>query len=109
MLQVAKQSCQIIRKSDNHIMTVSKGDVVDFEGGHLHLQPLSGPTAKKVDFLQAGEAELLESKWTFKEAAKAIADLYKIRLKKSDKKSEVVTQILDARYRGLDVDPNKRV
>jgi len=57
----------------------------------------------EVDFLKAGEEELINTKWSFKEARKAIYDKFGVELKREEgtKKSEIIDQILDARFRSI--------
>jgi len=52
----------------------------------------------ELDFTLASESELLESTWSFNDAAEVVKEVYDIDLKKTDK-PDIVKQILDARYR----------
>ena len=55
----------------------------------------------KVDFITAGEAELLDAKWDFADAKAAVQSKFGVTLKKGPKEA-VVAAIIDARFRNQD-------
>ena len=112
MLQVAKYSCQV-RNAQDRIITLSKGTVIDYPGKHVHLRPVEGATekAEKINFLKASEAELKAAKWKFSEANEAMMVAYGKELTKEEgtKKSDIIAQILDIRYRAVGVSDLNRL
>jgi len=84
-------------------MLVQKGVVQEFEECPAHFIPVE-EIDEAIDFFTAGEAELMERKWSFEEAHEAILAKYQIELKREEgtKKSDVVSQILDARFRSVE-------
>ncbi len=72
-------------------------DVVEFD--EPPFKSLWKPLGEvELDFTLASESELLESTWSFNDAAEVVKEVYDIDLKKTDK-PDIVKQILDARYR----------
>ena len=96
------RGCQIRIGEAGKIHTIVAGTVIEFDECPDNFKSIE-KAEYKVDFLKAGEEELTEAKWTFKEAAVAIMDEYNVKLKKETgtKKSEIIAQILDARYRSF--------
>ena len=108
MLCVCEKRCQA--KLDWGKTTFfKKGQVQEFEKCPSYFRPLEGDDSTLVDFLTAGEEELTLATWKFDDAFKAIKEKYNVDLKREEgtKKSEVIAQILDARFRSIDIDPNK--
>ena len=99
MLQVANKTCQYKRK-DGKVITVEKGEVVDLPKLHIHCRRV-GTESDKVNFAKASESELLASKWKVSDARKFLEDL-NVELRKGSKE-KMVAQILDARYRAVDL------
>ena len=105
---VCTRTCQV--KIGKAIIFVAKDEVMDFEECPAHFQVLDADVP--VDFENDSEQVLMEKKWKFKEAAKAVKELFGVELKKKegDNKSDVIERIVDARYRSLDgFVPNKVV
>lgn len=98
MKQVAIRRCQV--RIDGIIRTVDEGMVVDYAEEHAHLRPVEGetPEAEEVNFLTASGPELLAAKWKFSDAAAIVKETYNVELNKTEK-TDIVAQILDARYR----------
>ena len=93
------------------IRLVRKGDVIELAKPHSHFRALEAtpevPVVAPVDFLKASAAELQAAKWKFKDAAEAVKEAYNVDLFKEDgtKKSEIISQIIDARFRAVDMKP----
>ena len=104
---ICMRTCQVRIGEEGKIHTIVRGEVLEFDKCPAHFTSIEkNPVTQeeyKVDFLKAGEEELMEAKWTFKAASMAILDEYNVKLKKETgtKKSEIVAQILDARYRSI--------
>ena len=106
---ICMRDCQIRIGVEGKIHTIVKGEVIEFDAKEAPKNFKSIEKDEKtqedykVDFLKAGEEELMESKWTFIEASAAVEEAYGVKLKKEKgtKKSEIVAQILDARYRSV--------
>ena len=102
---VAKKNC-LVRLSNGRLRPFDKNAVFDFDECPPQFRPLVGEMADapELNFLTAGEQELMEAKWTFQDAYNAIKVAYGKELKKEEgtKKSEVVAQILDHRFRAFD-------
>ena len=109
MKYVCLKTCQV--RLGNKITKVRKGAVISLEKPHPCFRALEPtpeePTPAPVNFLKASAAELQESKWTFKEAAAIIKEAYDVDLfkEKGTKKSEIISQIIDARFRAVDAKP----
>ena len=97
---------------DKKIHSVSRGQVLNdsqCEGLDKHpcFRAITGP----VDFANASEEELMAAKWTFEEAAEALKRLYSFDLVKNNdeptKKTDLVKEIIDVRYRALGVNTTK--
>lgn len=103
MKQAAKIPCQV-RQPSGKIITLARGEVIDYPEGHPHLRPIEGPMATEVDFLTATKDELQVAKWKFSEANGVMEKAYGKSLFKEEgtKKSEIISQILDIRYRSVD-------
>jgi hypothetical protein len=94
-------TCQA-RRDDGSVTYVKRGEVRTFLKCPEYFTPVD--SIGSVDFTTAGEEELMAASWTFDEAHEAILAAFNIELVKEDgtKKSEVVTQILDAKFRYTD-------
>lgn len=89
-----------------------KGEIHDLPECPTHFSSLEDEdTQREVNFLTDGEEALMELKWKFSDAAEAVKEAYDADLKKHEDttKADIVAQILDARYRALDLDPNTQV
>jgi len=114
MKHLCLRTCQV--DIYGKITFVKRGDVirsseVDLGPRFKNLEEEAAP--HEVDFLTAKEEELINSKWSFSDAKKAIFDKFGVELKREEgtKKSEVIDQILDARFRSVDAgifDPVKK-
>ena len=102
MKQICINACQLAITKDGKrkIKMFNKDQVVEYADEHPCLVPVA---EQVVDFLTAGEAELMATDWSFSEAEAAIEAEYSKKLFREEgtKKSEVVSQILDIRYRAL--------
>ena len=104
MKHLCLQTCQV-RLSDK-ITLVKQGEVVrSSEDLGPRFKNLEAPdnASYEVDFLTAKEEELTNTKWKFEEARLAIYGKYGVELKREEgtKKSEIIAQILDARFRSI--------
>lgn len=106
MLQICINKCQV--RVGKKIHTVRVGKTMEIEGKHACFRPIG---EHKIDFSKAGREELQAGKWNFSEANDAMASLYSKELFKEEgtKKSDIIDQILDIRYRAIDVNPNTTV
>jgi len=95
------RTCQA-RKDDGAVTFVKEGEVRSFLKCPEYFTPVA--SIKEIDFTTAGEDELMAASWTFDEAYAAVLAAFNIELFKEEgtKKSEVVTQILDAKFRHVD-------
>lgn len=94
---ICKQKCFIPYEGRNRLF--KQGEVFDFEKCPTHFAPLSS----SVDFLTAGEDELMNSKWNPDKAKVAIKDAYGVTITATaTEKEKIVEQILDARNRHVD-------
>lgn len=100
MLQVAKTGCQV-RRASGKIVTLNRGDVIDYDEGHSHLRPIEGAEAPEVDFDSAGEDELFESEFETSDLAEYIKAKYDVPVRVRSKK-KLIEKLLDCRYRDLD-------
>lgn len=93
------RKCQY-RNGSKTIRLASVGDVVDFadEPFKENWFPLE---AKDVDFLAMSEAELMNATWPFTKAFEAVQKEFGVDLKKTEK-ADIVSQIIDARFRQVD-------
>ncbi len=78
-----------------HIQLFMVGEVGEFDEVPIHFDSLE---AAPINFVTASEDEMLEGKWSYKEAATAMQQAYGVDLKKGGKAS-LVSQILDIRFR----------
>lgn len=95
------RTCQA--KRDNGSVTfVKEGEVRSFLKCPDYFVPVN--SIESVDFTQAGEQELMAASWTFDEAYDAIQGAFGVELIKEEGtlKSDVVSQILDAKFRYVD-------
>lgn len=100
---VCTRKCQI--KVGERITFVNTGTVVTLEKDPgKNFRSIDGEQDDPINFLTAKKGELQKSKWTFKAAQKAILDKYGIELFKEEgtRRSEIIDQILDARFRSID-------
>lgn len=97
------------RRLNGKITLVSRGQVFDFEKCPDLFSPMDNGDSYVIDFTKAEEEELMAAKWAFKDASAVMLETYGIELKREEgtKKSEVVAQILDIRFRSTDIDPAK--
>jgi len=102
MKYVCIKTCQI--RVDGRITFCSKGEIYELPKADPRFQCIE-ETAKeyKIDFTKATEAELKAANWKFKEAATVMLEHYGKELEKEEgtKKSDVIRQILDIRYRAV--------
>lgn len=108
MKQVCLKQCQL--RLDGKIHLVGKGQVVDYPDAHTCLKSLEAVEAE-LDFTTASKETLMETKWKFEDADAAMVEAFnkKLTREQGTKKSEVVEQIMDIRFRALDYDPNLTV
>lgn len=105
---ICRNKCQA-RLDDDKIMFFYPGDIQEFEECPPHFEAV---TEAKIDFTTAQEDELREAKWSFEEAHAVMLETYDAELKRVEgetTKQDVIDQILDIRFRALDIDPNKVV
>lgn len=103
MKYVCMRTCQL--RVHGRARFISRGTVIELEKDPGNrFRSIGTPEAAPVNFLTAKEGELQNSKWTFKAAQKAILDQYGVKLFKEEgtKKSDIIGQILDARFRAID-------
>ena len=102
MQVVCTKTCQI--RIDEQITLIERGTVMSLDElpNNGCFNELQGRDYQ-IDFLTAGEDELMKVKWKFSDAAAAILDEYDMVLEKEegDRKSDVVARILDIRYRSV--------
>lgn len=98
---VARRRCQA--KVQSRIVTFARGQVQEFDECPPHFEVIEGDKAPVIDFIKAGRPELMAAKWTFEDANSAMLQMYGKQLKKEEgtKKSEIVEQIIDIRYRAV--------
>lgn len=103
MKQVCIKNCQI--KLAGGVTYVSKNSVIEYPAEHKCLVPIEEII---LDFLNDSEESLMATKWSFEQADKAMQETFGKSLKREEgtKKSEIVAQIMDIRYRALDINPN---
>jgi len=111
MKYVCRVTCQ--HKIEGKITFCERGYIFEFAEDPgprfecLEAKPGATPIDKQyeIDFLKASEDELKEAKWEFKQAYEAIKDAYDIELfkEKGTRKSEIISQILDARFRAVTI------
>jgi len=103
MKYVCLQTCQI--KVYEKTTLVKRGAVVDVpDDPGQRFRCLEDPVVEyQIDFLKASEQELKNAKWKFADAKKAIGEAYGVELTREDgdKKSDIIAQILDAKYRAI--------
>lgn len=89
------------RDSSKAVHMAERGDVIstDQKVG-TSFRPME-KVAEEIDFMTSSEAVLLDTTWSFNEAAKTIKTECGIDLKKTDK-ADIVAQIVDARFRQVD-------
>lgn len=108
MKYVCVLECQV--RINNKIHWKLAGSIEDFDKDPGKCwRCLEDPEEYKVNFGTALEAELLEAKWKLSDAKEAVKELYGISLNiaQGSTKKEVVTAILDARYRHNDTEVTK--
>jgi len=101
---VCVNTCQT--RIEGKITYVQQGQTVDLdtiEGNENCFEPLHG---RSIDFVNASEQELLDSDWKFAEANKAMQSAFgkSLTWEEGVKKSDVVEEIMDIRYRHKDMD-----
>lgn len=103
MKYLCLQTCQV--RVGKRPMLVNSGMVVDLpEDPGARFRCLEDEEAPhEVDFTKATEQELTAAKWDFKAARLAIYEAYGVELKleEGDKKSDIIAQILDAKFRAV--------
>jgi len=103
MKYVCIRTCQI--RIAGKITLCEKGNIYELKEADPRFQCIEEKAAPeyKIDFLKASEAELKEAKWNFKDAAKVMKEHFDKKLNNEDgtKKSDVIKQILDIRYRAV--------
>ena len=108
MKYVCLQTCQI--RKGPQILLCEKGEIYELDKPNPRFQCIEEKAAPtySIDFLKASESELKEAKWKFSDAYDAIKEKFDIELEKGSKKSDIVAQILDARFRAVNhIDPVK--
>jgi hypothetical protein len=104
-IYVCRTPCQA-RMEGDVIKYFSDGQVVEVEDDFelpVHFDRLDIPEAS-IDFLTASEEELMASDWKFAAAKDAIKKAFNKTLQKAEKR-DVVNQILDIRFRNIDLTP----
>lgn len=105
---VCVRTCQT--RLGGKITYIPQGEVVDMDHvkGNENCFELLGDD-RPVDFVNASEAELIESDWKFADANAAMQSNFNTSLKWEEgiKKSDVVGQIMDIRYRHKDMSVTK--
>jgi hypothetical protein len=119
MKYLCTKTCQVRLKPEEDskapgkILMVKKGEVHDsdsfdpdtnFKGKSSPWSSMGGPEYT-TDFGKATDAELMEAKWDLAEATLFVKRTYGVDLVKASKK-DVVGQILDARFRHINVPLN---
>jgi len=106
MKYVCRKNCQ--HRDNGKIRFCERGRVYEFaekpKFGFDTIGEKSEPDYK-LDFLTASEEELKKTKWSFDDASDAIQAAYGVELFREEgtRKSEVIDQILDARFRSVEV------
>ena len=98
---VCNNTCQV--RINKHITLITRGDVVELPEDHVHFTAI-GDDDHGIDFTTATKEELAASTWTFEEAAAALKEAYNAEIVKEEgmRKSEVISIILDVRFRYID-------
>lgn len=105
MKQVAERPCQV--RIEGKILTLYKGDTVDYPDEHPNLRAIEGETAKSIDFALAGEDELFETEFDLDDIKEYIVNVYNVAVRVKSKK-KLIEKLLDCRYRALsDADTNR--
>lgn len=97
---VCRRDCQIT-DVNGKIMFIERDAVVEAKKNPRKgcFDEIGG--SEELDFITASEEELHAAKWTFAEAKQAVGEAFGVEIKKreGDKKSDVISKILDARFR----------
>jgi len=106
MKYICRKTCQ--HRDEGQIFFCEMGTVYEFKDAPKNNCFEAIDKEKElyvVDFLTAGETELKQAKWKFSDAEKSIWDAYGVKLSKEDgdKKSDIIGQIMDARYRSVEL------
>lgn len=96
MEYVCKTKCYV-KGPDGRLHLFRPGQVVELDGPSIHFVVVEDHT---LNFGKATEDELMGVKWEFMDAKAFVKTQYNVTLKRG-RKSEVVAQILDARFRSL--------
>ena len=103
MKYVCLKTCQL--RINGHITFCEKGEIYNLKEANQFFRCIEEKVVPdyKIDFIKASEAELKGAKWKFDDAFKAIKEHFDVELDKEEgtRKSDVIKQILDARYRAL--------
>ena len=93
------RKCQI-RNDFGRALLYIPGDVDEFEECPPNFRPIAN--GGEIDFIFASEHELMQCNWRFVKAQEAIKEEFDIELRYEEGmlKSDIVKQILDARFRG---------
>ena len=110
MKYVCRQTCQV--RIRGKITLCNKGGIYNLEEPNARFDCIE-PEAQtyEVDFLKASKEELREAKWKFSDAKAAIKEAYDVSIHKEEgtTRMNVIDQILDARYRAIDVIPTPKL
>ncbi len=90
------------------VITCDAGTVMEFEECPPGWEEINAPEALAIDFTTALKEELMETKWKFDDAAKAVLASYGKELVKEEgaTKKDIVAKILDIRFRAVDTTNN---
>jgi len=98
---VCIRACQT-RTDQGKIVHFVAHEIHPFKICPPHFVPLGGEN-HDLDFMEASREELMNTKWSFSDAAKSLQEHGDIELKQEtgDTKKTVVDRILDIRYRSI--------
>lgn len=102
---ICKEKC-FIKGPTGRNVRYNPGDSGDFKKCPASFKYVD--SAEEIDFLTAGEEELLNAKWSLGAAQAIVMSTFNIAITGGTDKADVVRQIIDARERFVDTtQPNK--
>lgn len=111
MKQVAIRDCQIIRELDNKIITLRRGEVLEFNGDNPNFRKIESEVdpdvesdIEPVDFITAGKDELLaRTDWTKEDIVDFTKSYYDQDISRNKKRTSLVQAFLDAKARYVEI------
>ena len=104
---ICYRTCQL-KMPDGSIRFFTPGESVEADECPPHFEHSE---KVQVDFIYSNKSILENAEWSFTMAKDAIFEKYGVELKREEgtTKAQIIDQILDIRFRALDVEPNKVV